>query len=152
MTVELPEGLDEERVEKAAETIGNAIGERIFNSNIPIGRGFIDAVKAGVRWRDENPKKRIGIYNSETGDLTILNYSGWISVKERLPEMHDPVLICGQGVEVVIAERCSVDRRCMWNPHNDWDPILRYEQVTHWMPLPLPPKITNSPHDKDPIK
>ena len=59
MTVELPEGLDEERVEKAAETIGNAIGERIFNSNIPIGRGFIDAVKAGVRWRDENPKKRI---------------------------------------------------------------------------------------------
>jgi hypothetical protein len=56
--------------------------------------------------------------------------SGWISVDERLPEMHEDVLcLCGRSVEIDF--RCSDDTWC--GVHNN--------PITHWMPLPEPPKM-----------
>ena len=54
----------------------------------------------------------------------------WISVKERLPEEDTAVLTYREsGIEV----------ECRW--HRGWDnDEFTCCQVTHWMPLPEPPK------------
>ena len=57
----------------------------------------------------------------------------WISVKDRLPEEGEDVLTYrGSGYRVEALE--SVSRK-YWE--ND---IFCYYPVTHWMPLPQPPK------------
>ena len=71
---------------------------------------------------------------------------GWISVKERLPEEHadehsyefeqflcstvwDDVRMVGFGT------RIGDDKPHFWSGNSIWD-----DWVTHWMPLPEPPK------------
>lgn len=64
----------------------------------------------------------------------------WISVKERLPEQNQRVLVCGVrgGVQI-----------CRYWENRDYGGGLQYMfftnkqrpiTVTHWMPLPEPPK------------
>ena len=58
-------------------------------------------------------------------------YSGWISVKERLPE---------EDVDVIAWEKAGfafIDsvKRGMWKVGEN-----NFAVVTHWMPLPEPPK------------
>ena len=70
----------------------------------------------------------------------------WISVDERLPEMgkkgycSDPVLVavkCNNGLQLV--EVGDLDFYGYWNDYgNDFG-----KHVTHWMPLPNPPKTEN---------
>ena len=57
----------------------------------------------------------------------------WISVKERLPRTFRSVLTT-DGKRVTQTYRTSNDgtRWAAWAPN----------QVTHWMPLPAPPKET----------
>lgn len=65
----------------------------------------------------------------------------WISINERLPEEGILVLVwfCGRGHEkitidsIVPRESRFSDVPC-WG-HHSWN------NVTHWMPLPEPPKI-----------
>ena len=61
----------------------------------------------------------------------------WISTKDRLPEDGEEVLIY-IGRQRVVAEKCkvfgfidSMDRAA-----------LRVDMITHWIPLPEPPKET----------
>ena len=76
--------------------------------------------------------------------------SKWISVEERLPEPYHTYLVALKekysfGTEwryhVDVADMVDGDGYIegMWNTFNDW-----YEgqeiHVTHWMPLPEPPK------------
>lgn len=68
--------------------------------------------------------------------------SKWISVKERLPRLHTDVLVyrrsvCRMGgyssIEYVTLGHGEVP---MWsNDFQTWK-----SEVTHWMPLPEPPK------------
>lgn len=76
----------------------------------------------------------------------------WIPVSERLPEVVDSYLVvikCKYDYEdqydvcVDVAtynpyERAYIDN--CWNTYNDWDEGQQYIHVTHWMPLPEPPK------------
>ena len=61
----------------------------------------------------------------------------WISVKDRLPETRAAVLVTMKGALPCV---CRQD----WN--GDWWMIGQYRnqrcraEVTHWMPLPEPPK------------
>jgi hypothetical protein len=75
------------------------------------------------------------------------NSNGWISVKDRLPEVgergysDDVLMLSEHGMEVTHIEK--VKRIVKWRgleeviETNNGTPI---EDFTHWMPLPQPPK------------
>ena len=65
--------------------------------------------------------------------------SDWISVKDRLPENEDEVLIYMGHYEV------GWYSREVWRGVDEW----RLEP-THWMPLPEPPAEKVNPTDGDP--
>ncbi len=62
----------------------------------------------------------------------------WISVKDRLPEKN------GRYITTVCKYKDEIDVFDLWYEDDDWyidegDYMYEYE-VTHWMPLPEPPK------------
>lgn len=57
--------------------------------------------------------------------------SGWISVKERLPEDNAYYLVWRKGWQIPSIMKCR--RKAGFNTH------MAYGDVTHWMPLPEPP-------------
>ena len=59
----------------------------------------------------------------------------WISVEERLPGAKGPYLVCG---EHWIAGAKTITTICFWWGDR-WDRDGVFE-ITHWMPLPEPPK------------
>ena len=65
----------------------------------------------------------------------------WISVKERLPELHTKVLCCGIKGGRFIAElgTWGHEKHLCWDKKNG----KGCPTVTHWMPMPKPPKEEN---------
>ncbi len=57
----------------------------------------------------------------------------WIDVNDRLPDKYETVLIAHGNSKV---------NRSLWNPlHKCWHFYgIIHKGVTHWMPLPSPPK------------
>ena len=78
----------------------------------------------------------------------------WISVKDRLPEVGDSYLVVVKykydhekeyNYDTDVATyypydnpSAYIDER--WDTYNDWDEGQQYLHITHWMPLPQPPK------------
>ena len=62
----------------------------------------------------------------------------WISVKDMLPELHTKVLCCGIKGGRFIAELSTwgKEKHLCWDKRNGQG----CPTVTHWMPLPQPPK------------
>lgn len=60
----------------------------------------------------------------------------WISVKERMPESNDRVLVHAVCSIFVVAVWDNEERvwRATWNRG-----VIEPEYVTHWQPLPEPP-------------
>lgn len=56
---------------------------------------------------------------------------GWISVKDRLPETGRLALVYGSAGAMTIARHIA---------NNEWLVPGIFSTVTHWMPLPEPPK------------
>ena len=79
----------------------------------------------GAKWADANPKYH------------------WISVKDELPYYHKELIQYHLGkpktVEVVVKDRfsLSIDYMLLDNERWQW---MRNFGVTHWMPIPEPPK------------
>ena len=77
---------------------------------------------------------------------------GWISVKDRLPEPYTDVLVIAHGWKdrsIYIGRLEKVESQESWltgltNKASDWTiwgfSYLVEPVVTHWMPLPEPPK------------
>ncbi len=72
-----------------------------------------------------------------------LTMSGWISVKDRLPELipcnagtaySDAVIVFTSGRKAMVA---VYNGTCFWAAATYWD--AEGETITHWMPLPDPP-------------
>lgn len=60
----------------------------------------------------------------------------WISVQERLPKTFEPVIVCREiGGGTVKVEQGHKDVTDWWKVYG-----TRTKQVTHWMPLPKPPR------------
>jgi hypothetical protein len=63
----------------------------------------------------------------------------WISVKDQMPTMGQDILCFSKG-RIFHSWWDSISSMCDWyDIQNTW--II--EDVTHWMPLPLPPKDLN---------
>jgi hypothetical protein len=65
----------------------------------------------------------------------------WISVEERLPEVSVTVLAWDKDDGPVVAERLirkSLGDDGHW--YVNWDGCIYPADITHWMPLPAPPK------------
>ena len=63
----------------------------------------------------------------------------WIPVEERLPEENAEVLCCCKMQKGDVYYTLGVNYRNGWSFDND--PYAEHDQtVTHWMPLPEPPK------------
>ena len=60
----------------------------------------------------------------------------WISVKDRLPEDGDVVLVC--NVDMMLPTLCQWDAREDGWLGGKW--TFGRSAFTHWMPLPQPPK------------
>lgn len=57
----------------------------------------------------------------------------WISVNDRLPEPGEDVLVCNHWGDI--------DTDMVWiNPDGKTEFYFDKTNVTHWMPLPEPPK------------
>ncbi len=56
----------------------------------------------------------------------------WISVKDRMPERFERVLVCREDKKV---EQGFRDVGDWWKVYG-----TRTKHITHWMPLPEPPK------------
>ena len=55
----------------------------------------------------------------------------WISVEERLPDGQGRFLIADEAGDMMVA---------FWTKQFGWLSSVRTNKVTHWMPLPMPPK------------
>ena len=64
----------------------------------------------------------------------------WISVKDRLPEKSGPVLVCIGEFQNMTTLEYSVKHHA-FNAYDELpDAENTIDNVTHWMPLPEPPK------------
>ena len=78
----------------------------------------------------------------------------WISVEERMPEPKKPVLVFDNDYKCIYVasyEKLSgcrtmrsgvwVDQPYQWEIETTWrNDQIELDEVTHWMPLPEPPK------------
>ena len=81
---------------------------------------------------------------------------GWISVKDRMPEPEQEVLVIAHGWSgrlLYIGSYQRMEAETSWltgvtSKASDWSlwgwSYLREPEVTHWMPLPDPPKDTET--------
>jgi hypothetical protein len=69
--------------------------------------------------------------------------SKWISVKDRLPETNyrTMVIVCVDGKKSAARwfERTTIRGKLVERFKYPWD-VITCENITHWMPLPQPPK------------
>lgn len=73
----------------------------------------------------------------KTNDILL---NRWIPVTERMPEMHDEVLICNEDYGKTDLGFATV---ALWDGSdwiNAWNRAGTLHYVTHWMPIPEPPK------------
>ena len=65
----------------------------------------------------------------------------WISVKDRLPEVGSIVLVSDNETDCHIWQYTNYSERGVAMPWMDEFGIpCKTEEITHWMPLPQPPK------------
>ena len=69
----------------------------------------------------------------------------WISIDERLPDDDRQVLcwyLSGSGeYSYTVGSYLHMKHGCLWDTHIDGNECCYgCAKVTHWMPLPLPPK------------
>ena len=72
--------------------------------------------------------------------IKMLEMPRWIPVTERLPELHEEVLVCNEEYGLSGLGFATV---AVWDGTDwieTWDRSTAIHCVTHWMPLPTPPK------------
>ena len=68
--------------------------------------------------------------------------SEWISVEDRMPEIGAMVLLCGKYENEVIIAYCATGYFDGITYREHWGADINgTAEVTHWQPLPEPPKV-----------
>ena len=106
----------------AADTIRELLSkvEELEAKNRILEEARENANEACAKWE--------GLYRAKLG-----KESGWISVKDRLPEDYQRVLCLFESGTMEVSFRASVKGFC-------YEGFKQTGKVTHWMPLPEPPK------------
>ena len=68
--------------------------------------------------------------------MRVIDMSEWVSIEDRLPKRQENVLVASKHDFVCIASLTNNHRN---NKFYDGDG-LAINSITHWMPLPEPPK------------
>lgn len=69
--------------------------------------------------------------------------NSWISVQDKLPPAYALVIVCRPGAAgLPVVEQGNRDVNGWWRVYG-----TRTKRITHWMPLPQPPKEVSS-HDQ----
>lgn len=63
--------------------------------------------------------------------------SRWVSVKDRMPQRYENVLIAVKWNDKYVVDFGYIDECGEWTIFSEFD--IRHK-ITHWMPLPKPPK------------
>ena len=110
--------------------------ERVYDEARLKARDTLGSMNRGEGWWYSKAFYEAG-YRKQSEDVTDINVgnkSEWISVKDRLPEKEEIVLCCLGLVQNVYT----------YKGDNIWEDSYGYyqkdEPITHWMPLPEPPK------------
>ena len=76
--------------------------------------------------------------------------SDWISTKQNLPPLHEPVLALFNGNPIVLelAEETpsweeTFDAFRYWVEPSSETLDIDWDEVTHWMPIPRPPEVNH---------
>lgn len=91
--------------------------------------------RKAIEWQEEACK-----WNNEYHRL-LDNMPSWISVKDRLPELGEEVLVYYHWINP--PEKGSIGKDSMHIRDISMNPVWKKHpggKVTHWMPLPEPPK------------
>lgn len=97
-----------------------------------------------IRWERDTAIEQLKELGVGFGEMVEVQVQKWISVDERLPEVSDVVLVVANGKP---RENITLDNALLiasfWGEEGwiadgfeGWDAL----KVTHWMPLPEPPK------------
>ena len=120
-------------IEEAIKTIELAIAEVEWVYPIDYAAAFDVAISA-LRAKEENP------------------FGGWISVEDRLPSREgleldevEYVLVSEQSFDAITGEKLGSSVSICGFGHDGWSKFdnfgcVRTENITHWMPMPEPPK------------
>lgn len=90
----------------------------------------------GVCLKEHNLIEAVKAYNAEKCPFTVPRQGEWISVDERLPDEAVRVLVWLREPSAILrfvqfdTDRIVDGHWVRWNNH-----------ITHWMPLPEPPKM-----------
>jgi hypothetical protein len=125
-----------------ANTLSDEVDKSKHNNPHPPGM-------VRVNHRNEHEHFLRMIYDAPTVDAV-----RWIPVTERLPEVGGSYIVVVKykydyekeyDYDVDVATYypydnpdAYIDNR--WDTYNDWDEGQQYIHITHWMPLPKPPK------------
>lgn len=111
-----------------------------------------------IRCLEHNYNVAVSFNENQAKYIESLTVQQWIPVTERLPEEHDSIFTSFHGTEkwqdgmflkcsdTVLAsveyEDCKRRVKAIVTKDGKWDlsKMYRASKVTHWMPLPLPPK------------
>ncbi|MBR2697827.1 MAG: DUF551 domain-containing protein [Clostridia bacterium] len=107
-------------------------------------QAVIDYLMINMGWHDEDDRE-IDDWDEKKPIITdLINGvpSGWISVKDRLPEDYQEVLFIGknQHGNTYMAQRGHRNGNDWYSAISRINVYKENATVTHWMPLPEPPK------------
>jgi len=107
----------------------------------------LESVKSALEFYKLNFETSTSLYVKVTDFITdyAKNNDGWISVKERLPDEGQIVLSFGDGKRASLSEfSAGIFYRYIDNVPGDRLMSIYYDKITHWRPLPEPPKTDNA--------
>ena len=87
-----------------------------FNNSVVDSSSYFAGFTDGAHWADEHPH--------------------WISVEDELPKIGKDVLVLREDGEMLVAHQYNEEIARWWSV--DGFPLKN--NITHWMPLPAPPK------------
>lgn len=111
---------------------------------------LIDADALIEEWHENPPSYDMDRVFAVLAQAPTVN--GWVSVKDRLPNCNGIYLVWRPhyyGGEIGEPVVCYFDGQNTWHDSYgvDFERILHPDDITHWMPLPEPPKEVENAAD-----